>query len=128
MAQIDVTDAVLDPDFADELLCERLEQLIGNNGIASNMPTSVPFYGVVTSGEGRLLSRQPNGEHITGGICIHTMFALQDGSDPQDGNEALTADVVIWKNKRYTVTKVHDNSHYGRGFVRAECALIPLSG
>jgi hypothetical protein len=121
MALIDVTDVLLDPDFIDSgLVCERLEQIVGDNGIASNMPSEIEFAGVVIRDTS--LERTPTGERIVGSIMIHTQFLLRDGED------GFTADVVQWKGRRYTVAEVGDRSNFGRGFCSAKCDLIPLSG
>lgn len=123
MAFLDVSDILLDPDFMDSsLVCERNVQTVGSNGMATNATTNTPFAGVVTSDNGDLLERNPDGERIKGNLTIHTRFQLDDGGA---GN---TADIVQWQGRRYTVTVVNDWSHFGRGFVVASCDLIPLSG
>ncbi|WP_047236648.1 hypothetical protein [Chromobacterium subtsugae] len=122
MAQLDVSDALLDPEFMDKLQCERSTQVVEDNGRAVNTTALLPFWGVVTTDSGSFLERLATGQRKRGSIAIHTIFALQDG-----GN-GLDADVVQWQGKRYTVTNAKDFSNYGRGFVCAYCDLIPLSG
>ena len=123
MALLDVSDVICDPDFMDRgLVCERSAQAVGNDGLAINTKTNRPFSGVVTSDRGDVLTRGTTGERITGSIIIHTKFRLNDGS------AGFTADIVQWQGRRYTVAKVNDYSHFGRGFVCATCDLIPLSG
>ncbi|WP_304002840.1 hypothetical protein [Methyloversatilis discipulorum] len=123
MALLDVSDILCDPDFMDTgLVCERLTQTIGANGRATNAPAQTSFAGVVTSDKGDLLMRIAEGERTVGSIIIHTRFALQDGRPGQ------TADVVIWQGRRFTVSAVQDWSHFGRGFVMANCDLLPLQG
>ncbi len=123
MALLDVTDILADPDFMDTgLICERMAQTVGDNGLAVNVTTNKRFAGVVTSNSGDLLDRLTDGERIKGSITIHTRFRLSDGS------AGFTADIVEWKNSRYTVSQVNDYSHFGRGFIAANCDLIPLAG
>jgi len=122
MALLDVTDVLSDPDFANSLTCERITQTIGEDGIAVNSAQLFPFKGVVTNNLGDILDRAAIGEHIKGNISVYTRFALQDGKD------GYTADIVRWRNRRFTVANVSDYSHFGRGFVAASCDLIPLSG
>ena len=122
MAFLDVTDIVLDPDFVDRLVCERIEQIVSDGGIAVNTPTEVPFFGCVTINTGDTLERMPTGERVKGAITVHTKFRLIAGVDEH------TADVLQWKGRRFTVAGVDDYSHFGRGFVAATCDLIPLSG
>ncbi|HWU68262.1 MAG TPA: hypothetical protein VN046_05260 [Stenotrophobium sp.] len=123
MALLDVTEVLLDPDFMDSTLaCERTAQTVGNDGVAVNTVTLMPFSGVVTSNQGDILERIAAGERINGNITIHTMFVLQDGS------AGFTADVVQWRGNRYTVSNVNDYEHFGQGFVSASCDIIPLAG
>lgn len=123
MALLDVTDVLCDPDFIDRgLVCERNTQTVGNDGIATNSVALMPFAGVVTSDNGDLLERSPEGERIKGNMTIHTRFPLDDGSSVN------AADIVQWRGRRYTVTVVNDWSHFGRGFICATCDLIPLAG
>ena len=120
MAQLDVTDILSDPDFVDALVCERIAQTIGDDGMATGATTILPFFGVVTSNNGDVLERIATGERIKGSITIHTKFTLRDS----DG----TADIVQWRGRRYTVSSVNDYSHFGQGFVVANCDIIPLAG
>lgn len=123
MAQLDVTDILLDPDFMDlALICERLTQVITTDGLAVNTPVQTPFSAVVTSDKGDMLVRLAAGERVEGSITLHTPFRLIDG------NAGQTADIVQWAGRRYTVSHVDDYSHFGRGFIAATCDLIPLSG
>lgn len=123
MALLDVTDVLLDPDFMDTgLMCERIAQSVNDDGMGVNTPTLIPFAAVVTNDSGDILERIAVGERIKGSITLHTKFTLQDGAD------GLTADVVRWRSRRFTVSNVGDYSHFGRGFVAANCDLIPLAG
>lgn len=124
MAQLDVTEVLLDPDFMDSgLVCKRSTQAVGDNGRAANATTSIPFAGVVTSDKGDILERLAGGERKKGSITIHTMFRLTAGS----GEDSI-ADIVTWQGRDYTVANVNDYSHFGRGFVAASCDLLPLAG
>lgn len=124
MAQLDVTEILLDPDFMDTgLVCKRSVQTIGDFGRAVNTVTSTPFAGVVTSDKGDILERIAGGERKKGSITIHTMFRLTAGS----GEDSI-ADVVTWQGRDYTVANVNDYSHFGRGFVAVSCDLLPLAG
>lgn len=123
MANLDVSDLLSDPDFADRgIICERSIQTIGEDGMAENSLTMIKFTGVVTPDMGDVLERLDEGERIKGRITIHSQFPLRDGA------EGGSADIVVWKDKRYTVTKVSDLTNFGRGFTRASCDVIPFSG
>jgi len=123
MPQLDVSDVLLDPDFIDKsLICNRMAQTVGNDGIAVDTPTSMPFSGVVTNDTGDILMREAQGERLEGSITIHSKFRLTDGTN------SYSADQVVWLGATYTVTRVANWSTYGRGFVAATCDLVPLSG
>lgn len=122
MALLDVSDILDDPDLSDVVSCVRNFQTVGADGIAVNTQVAHKFRGVVTSDNGDVLTRLPNGERIRGSMTIHTVFRLSDGSNGQ------SADVVLWQGRHYTVTTVNDFSNYGRGFVAAGCELIELTG
>lgn len=123
MARIDVTEVLLDPDFLDDtLVCERQIQTVSKGGVASNDPQSIAFAGVVTAGKGDVLNRLSGGERIEGDILIVTRFKLIAGDD------GISADVVLWNNRRYTVRSIADYTNYGRGFVAASCEIQNLSG
>jgi galactose-6-phosphate isomerase len=116
MALLDVSDVLLDPDFADSLQFERLTTTVGDDGIATQTPKITRFSGVVTSGSGDQLRRFDAGQRVEGSIVVHCRQRLNE------------ADVVIWRARRFTVMSVDDYSNFGRGFVAAHCELIPLSG
>jgi hypothetical protein len=122
MALLDVSEVLADPDFADPLVCERITQIVGSDGIAVNTPREIPFVGVVTTDTGAVLDRAAAGERVLETITVHTPFRLIAGEP------GITADVARWDGRRYTVARVAKNSHFGRGFVAASCDLLPLSG
>lgn len=123
MALLDVTEILSDPDFVTTgLICERPAQTIGSDGLAVNTLAQSTFVGVVTSADGDILDRMAVGERILGSITIHTRFILNDGS------AGFSADIVTFAGRRYTVSNVNDYGHFGRGFVSAQCDLIPLAG
>ena len=122
MPDVDVSELLSDPDFADALVCERNAQVVSSGGIATNIAQTFDFLGVVTSDRGKELARLAAGSHITGSILINTEFRLTNGRD------GIAADVVTWNGARYTVVTVDDYSRYGAGFICASCDLIPLAG
>lgn len=121
--RIDVTELMTDPDFTSlDLVCERNTQTVSNQGLAVNSARQYGFAGVVTNDKGDVLQRGTDGSRVTGNINIHTRFRLSDGG------AALDADNVLWGGRRYVVANVLDWSHFGRGFVNAECQLLDLTG
>lgn len=123
MALLDVVDVILDPDFMDTgLVCNRMTQTVDERGRAVNAVTAIPFAAVVTSDQGDILQRLAEGSRIVGSILVHTTLRLRDGGDGAD------ADEIVWRGRTYTVAKVNDYSHFGRGFVCATCDIKPLAG
>lgn len=123
MALLDVVDVILDPDFMDTgLVCNRMTQTVDERGRAVNAVTTIPFSAVVTSDQGDILQRLAEGSRIVGSILVHTTLRLRDGEDGAD------ADEIVWRGRTYTVAKVNDYSHFGRGFVCATCDIKPLAG
>lgn len=123
MPALDVTLCLTDPMFLTRgLICTRNAQSIDSEGIATNTPATFTFAGVVTNDTGDVLVRSGEGSKIQANINIHTRFKLVAGNDDLD------ADVVTYKGNQYTVVSVADWSDYGRGFVKASCELISLSG
>lgn len=122
MALLDVTEILTDPDFLTTgMTCERQAQTVGTDGMAVNTPTTFTFSGVVTSNRGDVLDRIAEGQRIVGSITIHTKFQLTDGSGSN------SADIVTVLGRKYTVTSVNDYTHFGRGFVAADCEPLNLS-
>jgi galactose-6-phosphate isomerase len=122
MANLDVSSVLTDPLFTTRMSYTRNKQTVSDSGRAINTPTISSFYGAVTNNSGNTLRRTADGSIIEGDICIHTKTRLIDGKSGRD------ADTVKYLGNCYLVDNVHDWSSYGQGFVKAICALIPLSG
>jgi galactose-6-phosphate isomerase len=116
MALLDVSDVLLDPDFADSLICERITKTVGDDGLAVESKKTIRFTGVVTNDDGDRLRRLAEGEYVDGNIAVHCRLRLEE------------SDVVVFMGRRHTVQNVLDYSHFGRGFVAAKCQIIPLAG
>lgn len=123
MPFLDVSELLLDPDFADALVCERKTQTVGTNGRATETTQETAFTGVVTSDRGDVLERRAQGELVYGSINVHSQFLLSDSA-----GGTRSADVVVWNGRRYTVSNVNDYSRFGKGFIVATCDLIPVQG
>lgn len=119
---LDVTDVLDDPDFrTDGLVRVRNVETIGENGRAIWQEEQITFSGVVTQmGASARTYRDEDATWISDSIAVTTKTELI-GSD-----SASNADIVIYTGKRYTVMTVRNNSNWGAGFYRAECAAIPF--
>lgn len=123
MAQLDVSDVLLDPDFISKGIdCKRTAVVPGGNGRPQTTVTNSKFNGVVTSNDGFKLDRRPDGTVIKGAINIHTRFVLTEG------DASHQADEITWQGREYIVSQTLPNTQYGRGFIKAICILKPISG
>jgi len=123
MPGLDVSDVLLDPDFMSRgLICTRIAVKTGSNGRAEKEITQHVFNAVVTTNDGDKLDRKPDGTVIKGAINVHTRFVLSEG------DADYQADEIEWQGRKYIVSQVLSNIHYGRGFIKAICELKPLSG
>lgn len=123
MPNLDVSEILFDPDFADfSLVVTRNEQTVDSDGFASNVGTKTTFTGVVTVDRSLEAQRRMSGQVITGAILIVTQYRLTAG---QTG---IDADIVTYQNCDYKVTSVDPYTAYGAGFVQAHCELQPFDG
>lgn len=123
MPFLDVTEVLLDPEFADTtLVCHRQVQTVDEDNFPINTPQDMPFSGVVTVDRSLEAKRMASGQNIGGAILVVTQFRLTQG---QPG---LDADVVTYQGRNYRVTFVDPYTAYGAGFVQAHCELVEFDG
>lgn len=122
MPLLDVSDALDDADFADQLTLTVRVVAVGDDGRGVTTETTTNISGVVTSDRGRNRDLIAEGQRQVGSIMVHTRSRLTPGSEGRE------ADLVAWNGRQYTVSSVDDYSRYGAGFICANCDLFPLSG
>lgn len=123
MPLIDVTDVLLDPDFAEYSLVVTRKQLItDDDGVTASTSQRTQFAGVVTVDRSLEARRMQAGQVISGAILIVTMERLTQGQTGRD------ADIVTYQGRDYRVTFVDPYLAYGAGFVQAHCELMPFDG
>ena len=123
MPNLDVTEILFDPDFADfSLVVTRNIQTVDDDGYASNAQTKATFTGVVTVDRSLEARRMQAGQVVNGAILIITTERLTQGQTGRD------ADIVTYQNRDYRVTFVDPYTAYGAGFVQAHCELQPFDG
>lgn len=124
MPDLDVSELLSDPDFAEFLTVERRTEMVGANGRARKVPTIITPkpVGVVlpvdTAIGGNAMERNPDEQHRGAALEIHTRFRLRG---PAPGGEP---DVIIRDGNRFVVTIVNDYSRFGRGFMKIECSSM----
>ncbi|WP_312058773.1 head-tail adaptor [Pantoea septica] len=129
MPFLDVTDVLLDPDFADySLVCHRQIQTMDDDNFPTNTSQAIPFSGVVTVDRSLEARRMASGQNISGAILIVTQFRLTQGQPAGAGAPRLDADIVTYNGRNYRVTFVDPYTSYGAGFVQAHCELVEFDG
>ncbi|OCO83021.1 hypothetical protein [Serratia marcescens] len=129
MPLLDVTEVLLDPDFADpSLICRRQIQTTDDDNFPINTPQEIPFSGVVTVDRSLEARRMAAGQNINGAILIVTQFRLTQGRKSAADGPNLDADLVVYNGGLYRVTFVDPYTRYGAGFVQAHCELMGQEG
>lgn len=117
MPLLDVSDVLLDPDFADTITVYRQAVTTGDDGRATRAETVTSTIAVVTPDQWSTLQRQAEGSNVSETITVISQFRLMASMDGYD------ADEIAWNGKRYVITAVGDCSRYGAGFVEASAEL-----
>lgn len=121
--RIDVTEVLLDPDFADlDMTYTRLTETVGSNGRTVLAGSPLPLVGVVTNDKGDQLFRTEDGTRVPSTIVVHTTTTLRVGG------AGFEADLVTWNGQTYVVSNLADYSTYGAGFTVAICTLQTIAG
>ena len=126
MADLDVTDVLLDPLFADTLHVERRKQVVNGKGRTTTEVTIIDPapVGVVLPQSDAPMVRGPDQQHLPRLLQIHTPFRLRGmGKDPATGDE-YQPDQIRWNSDLYVVNTVQDFSRYGSGWGQADCSSI----
>lgn len=112
LADLDVSDVLLDPDFASDFQLVRQTEVPAGKGRADFVDGEpIDLVGVVLSATYRDVVRVPDLERAGGGIVVHVT-----------GFEIVDSDIVLWRGDRYTVLQVDDLTNFGaEGFTRATC-------
>ena len=121
MPLLDVSDVLLDPDFADNAILIRTGVTVDQaTGRTVSGPVETPILCVVTSDRGQNLRRMPDASASEGSIIVHSTVTFTEGGDGVD------ADIIRWQGRDWTVIVVDDYSRYGAGFTCATCRLLTL--
>lgn len=119
MPGLDVTEILLDQDFCELVTVRRRHETISDHGRSVVDSVDIPIYAVVTAGSQPDMQRLADGQEQPNLITVHTTQIRLVG--PATGNQP---DVVIWRDRNFVVTKTYDYSHFGAGFVAAECSSM----
>lgn len=124
MADIDVTDLLIDPDLAEPLVIQRQKETVTDKGRETNTVETFHSFGVVqpkdTAIGGNEVTRGADGMFRAAALIIITPFRLR-GPGP-----GYQPDQVIWQGDPYVVTLVNNFTRYGAGFVYAELSSTDI--
>lgn len=115
MPLLDVSDVLIDPDFADDIVVHRQAVTIGDDGFSTRTESIYATSAVVTPDRQATLQRQAEGSIVSETITVISQFRLIPSGEGYDGDE------IIWNGKCYLVRAVGDCSRYGAGFIEASC-------
>jgi len=121
MPLLDVSDVLLDPDFADTITVYRQAVTVGDDGRAVRTETAIATGAVITPDKFSTLQRLAEGSNVSETITVTTQFRLTSSTDGYD------ADEILWNGKRYVVIAVGDCTRYGAGFIEASASLKGMS-
>lgn len=117
MGQIDVSDILLDPDFAEA--CALIHRVPSVNSFGENFltETTVNTFGCVQPASGKAIQRLPEALRIEN---LQTFWIK--APIVADATGAYT-DVILWKGNRYNVKLVSDWTNWGEGWTEGLCVL-----
>ena len=115
MPDLDVSEVLLDPDFADCFVVTRQKQTVDQTGRTVISTVDMELIGVVTIGSLQPFSQDEAYINSTKSIVVHCQERL---IDPING---FSPDIVTYNGDRYLVKKAYNWSRYGSGFYAADC-------
>lgn len=121
MPVLDVSDVVLDPLFVEAVTVTRNSVTVSTTGRNISVASTFNIYGVVNIGTLEKIKRNPEEEHTSNFITIHTKTKLYDVVD------GFLPDTVSWGGNNFVVIKVNKWNHYGAGFYAVECEMTDLT-
>lgn len=118
MAQIDVSDLLLDADFAEDITLIRRASAVNAYGENVLAESSQTITAVVQSGDKEMLARLPDSARLSSYITVYYRGILT--AETPGGY----ADIIVYSGKRYIVHTVDESySNWGAGFTSALCVL-----
>lgn len=130
MPTLDVSEVFTDL-FCETVTVVRREESIGVLGRNVITPTYFPdvFASVQpkdTAIGGNIISREPDGSYRGSNLNVYTQFRLRSVSKGSDGVTIYQPDLIIWNGDMFQVSLTNDFSHYGAGYMHAECEAVEM--
>jgi hypothetical protein len=115
VANIDVSDLLLDPDFVDAITVIHRTATVDQYGVNQIVETAVPSYGCVQPASGESVQRLADALQSSD----ISSFWVQ-GRIIADATSSYP-DIIVWQGNRFQVQLVNDYMNYGRGYTQGIC-------
>lgn len=120
MTNINVSELITDPDFAQKFTIERSSGGQFVDGLYSATSTTFDVYGIVQPYQPKTVEFTPNGDQVTGDIKIwltQQIFTTRETVTEVSTNETEIdsgiSDIIVYKGERYKVTYAKDWIYHG---------------
>lgn len=121
MAQLDVSDLLLDPTFVDPLTLIRRTFTVATTGKAIITETSIPTYGSIQPASAKEIARLPDDLRLSDVRNFYIKIEIL-----QTGSTAYP-DVILYQGNRYQVKTAAPWLNYGRGWNVGLCIKETLT-
>lgn len=120
MADLDVTEILFDPEFADELCLIDRVPAVNNLGENILKEVKIDTVGCVQPASGRVIQRLPEDLRVAN-MSSFWMKARIIATAP-----GKYSSIIVFRGLRYTVQTVFDWSNFGEGYTEGICvAEVP---
>ncbi len=117
MAQIDVSDLLLDPDFVNPLTLIHRAPVVNGFGENKLVETCEETVGSVQPASGKTIQRLPDALRVANVSSFWIKAGIVADST------CAYPDVISFNGKRYAVQTVNDWSNWGAGWVEGTCVV-----
>ena len=121
MPSLDMSDALLEPQFQDNFAILRRKQSVSDKGRAVISASRIDGFGVVTAASPNDLERLGDYQFQGSALSIVTKYKLRGVSKTEPEGQQYQPDIIEWGGSFYLVVTIQDYSRYGSGFIQAIC-------
>jgi hypothetical protein len=126
---IDVSDVLCDPMMGDEFSVLRRTEFVNQYGESKVSVECIDcLFGIIAPEGTNDLYRRPEAQLQTKSITVTTRFALRGPSKSPDTGKSYQPDIVRFRGSHFVVLHLEDASNFARGFTRAVCTEIEMTG
>lgn len=123
---MDMSAALTNPYTLDTCVVARRTLIVDTYGVGKQIVNFKPIYAVIFPDGDNNLSRRPDAETQVKSLTVITKYALRPATGVNNTDEYLP-DLVKWNGSPFLVHNCEDYSHYGTGFIWANCTALPLT-